>query len=69
MTDYLVVYEQADNGDWGAYLPDLPGVIAGADTREEVERLIREGVAIYREEIGEGASIPEPVAHAGTISI
>jgi predicted RNase H-like HicB family nuclease len=28
MSEYLVVYEQADDGGWGAYLPDLPGVIA-----------------------------------------
>lgn len=69
MSEYLVVYERAENGDWGAYLPDLPGVIAGGDSREEAERLIREGVAIYLEEIGEGESIPSPVARAGTISI
>lgn len=41
MTRYVVLYEQADDGGWGAYLPDLPGVVAGGETREEVERVSR----------------------------
>ena len=41
MSEYLVVYEQAEDGCWGAYLPDLPGVVAGGQDREEVERLIK----------------------------
>ena len=54
-------------GAGGAYLPDLPGVVAGGQDREEVERLIKEGVAIYIEETKQG--LPEPVATAGTISV
>lgn len=34
MSEYLVIYEQADDGGWGAYLPDLPGV-AASDFRSE----------------------------------
>jgi hypothetical protein len=28
MSEYVVIYEQADDGGWGAYIPDLPGVVA-----------------------------------------
>jgi predicted RNase H-like HicB family nuclease len=30
MSDYVVTYEQAEDGGWGAYIPDLPGVVAVA---------------------------------------
>ena len=36
MTEYLVIYEQGDDGTWGAYCPDLP-VFAGAETRKAFE--------------------------------
>ena len=26
MSEYVVVIERADDGGWGAYLPDVPGV-------------------------------------------
>jgi predicted RNase H-like HicB family nuclease len=26
MSEYVLIYEQADDGGWGAYVPDLPGV-------------------------------------------
>ena len=28
MSEYVVIYEQAEDGGWGAYIPDLPGVVA-----------------------------------------
>jgi predicted RNase H-like HicB family nuclease len=36
MSEYVVVFERADEGGWGAYLPDLPGVVALGATRDEV---------------------------------
>jgi hypothetical protein len=36
MSDYVVIYEQAEDVDWGAYLPDLPGVVALGAARSEV---------------------------------
>ena len=38
MKEYLVVYERADDGGWGARSPDVEGVFALGTTREEVER-------------------------------
>jgi predicted RNase H-like HicB family nuclease len=36
LSEYVVIFEQAGDGGWGAYLPDLPGVVALGDTRDEV---------------------------------
>src|SRR3954470_3373655 len=34
-------FERAEDGGWGAYLPDLPGVVALGTTRDEVSDRIR----------------------------
>jgi len=31
MNEYLAIYEQSEDGGWGAYMPDLPGVVALGD--------------------------------------
>ena len=68
MSEYLVIYERTENG-WGAYCPDLPGLGVVGDTREEVERLISEGIAIHIEGLREhGDPVPEPTSTAGTVA-
>jgi len=37
MTDYLVIYEQADDGSWSVRAVDLP-VFAVGDTRDQAAR-------------------------------
>ena len=37
---YVVIVEEGKSS-FGAYVPDLPGCIAAAETKEEVLRLIR----------------------------
>jgi len=69
MSEYVVIYERAEDGGWGAYLPDLPGVVAIGASQAEVEELIAEAVAAYLEESDPGALPPTPVSAAGTISI
>ncbi|MDE0485295.1 MAG: type II toxin-antitoxin system HicB family antitoxin [Candidatus Poribacteria bacterium] len=44
--EYLVVLEKSDSG-FGAYLPDLPGCIAVAETLEETKELITEAVNLH----------------------
>jgi predicted RNase H-like HicB family nuclease len=68
MSEYVVVFERADDGGWGAYLPDLPGVVALGRSREEVADRIREAVDAYAEEMTAlGQALPAPVATAETI--
>ncbi len=46
---------------YGAYVPELPGCVAAAETREEVTTLIREAIRLYVEELErDGLPIPEP---------
>lgn len=61
---YLVVFEKAPQ-NYAAYVPDLPGCVATGETREDVERLIREGMQIYIETLrDDGQPIPQPTASA-----
>ncbi len=53
---YTAVFEQETNGGWAAYVPDLPTVLVSADTREEAEQLVREGIEIYVELLQEEVS-------------
>lgn len=66
---YTVIYEQGP-ASWGAYLPDLPGVIALGDSREEAEILIREAIHFHIEGlVEEGLPVPKPTSWAATIDV
>ena len=67
---YLVIYEKGPRS-WGAYVPDLPGCVAAAKTREEVENLIQGAVDLHLRTMREdGDPIPEPTAQdAGFVMI
>lgn len=67
MKGYLVIYEQADDGGWSAYSPDLP-VFAAADSRDEIESSWREALALFKEELASrGESLPPPATEAAII--
>jgi predicted RNase H-like HicB family nuclease len=69
MMKYTVIYEKGPTS-WGAYVPDLPGVIAVGDSRDEAERLIQEAVEFHLEGMREeGISIPPPSSFAGVLEI
>jgi predicted RNase H-like HicB family nuclease len=70
MTEYVVIYEQSEDGGWGAYFPDLPGVIALGRSREEVEERVQEALRAYADLVREeGRELPTPVHGAGTARI
>jgi predicted RNase H-like HicB family nuclease len=57
---YAVVVEKGETS-FGAYVPDLPGCIAAANTKEEVLQLIHEAIEFHVEGLREdGQPIPEP---------
>lgn len=61
MNRYLVVYERAEDGGWGAYLPDIDGVVALGRTREEVEDGMRVALSEYLDWLKErGETAPAP---------
>ena len=60
---YTVVIERTSN-NYAAYVPDLPGCVATANTREELLEEIREAVEFHIEGMREdGEAIPEPSDH------
>ena len=57
---YAVVIEKGPTS-YGAHVPDLPGCVAAAETREEVCALIREAIRLYVETLEEdGRPVPGP---------
>ena len=57
---YAVLIEKGATG-YSAHVPDLPGCIAAAETRDETYQLIREAIDLYIEALEEeGLPVPEP---------
>jgi predicted RNase H-like HicB family nuclease len=59
---YLVVLEEGPTS-WGAFVPDLPGCVAVAASREDALRLISEAIPAHLETMrAAGGAIPAPSA-------
>lgn len=68
MKEYLVIYEQAEDGGWGAHSPDVEGVFALGTSRAEVEARMAEALAAHVELLqGQGRPVPEPHTDAGRV--
>jgi predicted RNase H-like HicB family nuclease len=66
---YLVIVEKGPTS-YGAYVPDLPGCVAAADSREEVLTLIREAIEFHIEGLREdGQPIPEPSSFSAVVDV
>jgi len=61
---YLVVIEEGESG-FGAYVPDLPGCIAAAASREEVTQLIHEAIRFHLDGLAEDG-LPIPLPHSSS---
>ncbi|MBC8488541.1 MAG: type II toxin-antitoxin system HicB family antitoxin [Bacteroidetes bacterium] len=66
---YAIIIEKGENS-YGAYVPDLPGCIAAAETRIEVVKLIKEAIEFHLEglKIDEGR-IPKPHFEADYVEV
>ncbi|MFZ1321471.1 MAG: type II toxin-antitoxin system HicB family antitoxin [Ignavibacteria bacterium] len=57
---YTIVIEKSKTG-FGAYVPDLPGCVAVAKTKQEVKELIKDGIEFHLEGMKlNGYKIPNP---------
>ena len=69
MTGYVVIIEQGADS-FGAWSPDLPGVVAAAETREECEALMRDAMAFHIAGlIEDGDPVPPPSNAAAVVII
>jgi predicted RNase H-like HicB family nuclease len=61
---YAVVIEKA-NGNYSAYVPDLPGCVATGDTVSAVENEIREAIRFHIDGLqADGIAVPPPTSIA-----
>jgi predicted RNase H-like HicB family nuclease len=61
---YAVVIEKA-NGNYSAYVPDLPGCVATGETIEAIEREIRDAIRFHIEGLKQdGVTVPQPTSIA-----
>jgi predicted RNase H-like HicB family nuclease len=66
---YAVVIEKAE-GNYSAYVPDLPGCVATGSTITEVESEIRDAIAFHLEGMREdGQPVPPPSSQVEYVEI
>jgi len=66
---YLVIVEKSENG-FGAYVPDLPGCVAAAESRAKVVSLIREAIEFHIEGLKDaGERVPAPSSQSELIDV
>lgn len=69
MKEYVVIYEKTEN-NWSAYSPDVPGCVAAAATRAEIETQFKEALEFHIEGLKRaGYPIPEPTTDTGRIAV
>jgi len=66
---YAVIVEEGETS-FGAHVPDLPGCVAVAETKDEVLELIQEAIEFHIEGLREdGQPIPAPASSVEFIEV
>jgi predicted RNase H-like HicB family nuclease len=66
---YAVVIEKAE-GNFSAYVPDLPGCVATGATLAEVEKEIRDAIAFHLDGMREdGLALPMPSSQVEYVEV
>lgn len=66
---YAVIVEKGE-GSYGVHVPDLPGCVAVADTKEEALELIQEAIEFHLEGLREdGQPIPAPASSVEYVEV
>ena len=67
---YPVIFEENDDGTWGAYPPDLPGVGVTGATRELTRERIRAAIAMHIEALrSSGVEPPAPFTNSELVEV
>lgn len=66
---YAIVIEKGE-GNYSAYVPDLPGCVAVGDTVEEIERELQEAIEFHLDGMrADGLAIPEPSSQVDYLEV
>ena len=66
---YAIVIEKSETG-FGAYVPDLPGCVAVAETKDEALELIREAIELHIESLRDsGEPVPTPHSFVEKVAV
>jgi predicted RNase H-like HicB family nuclease len=66
---YVVILEEGESS-FGAYVPDLPGCVAVAETKTEVLKLITDAIEFHLDGLRENKkSIPKPLSSSEYVEI
>ena len=69
MQRYVILIEPTATG-YSAYSPDVPGCVAAAPTREELENVMREAVEFHLEGLrASGQPVPPPRTSASYVEV
>jgi predicted RNase H-like HicB family nuclease len=61
MAHYTAIFEQAEDGSWGGYFPDLAMILVNGETLEEAQVNARTGLDFWIEDMKEqGLDIAPP---------
>ena len=70
MVRYAIIIEKAQDGGYGAYVPDLPGCVGMGSTRDEAMANIAEAIRFHLEGMkAEGIPIPPPTSEAENLTL
>ena len=70
MANYTAVFEQAEDGTWGGYFPDLPVILVNGGTLEEAQENARTGLELWIEDMKEqGLAIPQQTTHVQAFEV
>lgn len=66
---YLIVMEKTENG-YSAYSPDLDGCVAAGKSRQKVQKLMREAIALHLDGMREeGEKAPPPHTYPAFVDV
>ena len=66
---WAIVIEGA-RGNYGTYVPDLPGCVTTSDTLDEIRALIREAIEFHLDGMREdGTDVPEPTTRVTYVEV